>query len=71
MFVGEEGELTKLEIKLCLIYQKRMHEETRDVSSVGLISVKDASSTRTKFHCHAYINTIDMVSSNTRFELSV
>ena len=59
------GELTKLEIELCLICQKRTHEETRDASSAGLISVKDASSTQTKFHCDAYIDTIDMQNSNT------
>ena len=58
------GELTKLEIELCLICQKRTHEESSDASSAGLISVKDASSTRMKFHCDAYIDTIDMLNSN-------
>ncbi|KAK2160587.1 hypothetical protein LSH36_130g05004, partial [Paralvinella palmiformis] len=38
--------------------------ESRAASSAGLISVKDASSTRTKFHCDAYIDTIDMLNSN-------
>ena len=58
------GELTK-DIELCLICQKRTHEETRYASSAGRMSVKDASLTRTKFHCDAYIYTIDMLNSNT------
>ena len=58
-------EPTKLVNELCLICQKRTNEETRDASSAGLISVKDASSKRTKFHCDAYIDTIDMLNSNT------
>ena len=59
------GELTQLEIELCLICQKQTHEETRDASSARLLSVKYASSTRTKFHCDAYIYTTDMLNSNT------
>lgn len=55
------GELTKPQIELCLICQKRMHEKTRAASS----AVKDASAEQTQFHCDAYNNTIDVLKSNT------
>ena len=60
-----QKELTKLEIELCLICQKRTHEETREEPSAGLISVKDASAKWTQYHCDAYSDTIGMLKSNT------
>ena len=58
-------ELTKLEAELCLICQRQTQEETRDATSAGVKSVKHALSTRTKFNCDVYIDTVDMLKSNT------